>query len=624
MIISAAFRDNNPRLPVFAGMIGFGLLVLLFWLFRVQVLKAELYGNRGEAQSLRRIRIPSARGEIVDRNGIVLANNRPSYDVAIYLDQLGQTSKRQNLIVLATQRLLELGAAMNLPVPLTERDIRLHFQRRRPLPLTVWKDLSPQQVAMFEERASHLPGIDLVATPVRQYPQGSLAAHTLGHVSKQPHKEVNEEEEFNFSQPDTFGKMGVELAYDELLHGEPGGRTIRVNPSGRTVENVAVRPPERGARVTLTLDSRLQKIVEEALAHTQLPAGKELRGAAVLLDPRTGEVLAMASLPAFDPNVFNPGSPAALVNAALSDPARRMFNRASDAQYAPGSTFKPISMLAGLDTGKSHVSDTVVCTGEMKIGNWERPFRCWNRQGHGRVDGMTAMRESCDIWFYQHGMAMGVDAIARYAREFGLGRETGLDIKPDKPGLVPTPSWKRMKYNEGWRDGDTATLAMGQSYLLTTPLQMAVAVAAIANAGTVWQPFVVKQVHAPTGEMIDENQPTARHRVEARPQNIEQIRQSMLGAVNSSDGTGNAAALRGVNVAGKTGTAEFDLFENGQRHRINRAWFIGFAPYENPQLALAILIEDGASGGHTAAPVAGKIFSQIFGKSLVRNTGSGD
>jgi penicillin-binding protein 2 len=612
MIISAPFRDRNSRLRVIAVIVVIGLLILLIDLFHVQVVKGAHYGDREEAQSLRRIRIPSARGEIVDRNGTILANNRPSYDIVIYLDQLGRVSKKTDIVKIAEVNLAALSAALHLPVTLSDRDVRIHYQLRRPIPMPVWKDLSVGVVAAFAERASNLPGADLIVTPVRQYPQGPLAAHVLGYVG---HAEQNDEEElehFFYYQPDREGKQGVERAYDEFLRGAPGGRTIRVNPGGVSVGEVGDRKAEIGNRVTLTLDTRIQKIVEAALANARPAAGRQLRGAAIVLDPRSGEVLAMASVPGFDPNIFNPATPVQTINALFKDPRSPMLNRAVGGRYAPGSTFKPVTLLAGLETGAINPHDAVACSGSMQIGNWPRPFRCWDAHGHGTLDALAAIKHSCDVWFYQEGMKTGVDAITKYATELGLGLPTGFELGRDQAGLVPTPTWKRVQKGERWWDGDTAQLAIGQSYLLATPLQMACVAATWGNRGTRWQPFIVKRIEKPNGEILHEQQPEVRGRVSASPQNIEFVRQAMLGAIQATDGTGHRAAVLGLSVAGKTGTAEFDTREG----RIKRVWFIGFAPYENPQIALAVLIEDGESGGGTAAPVAGKILAAIFQKNL--------
>lgn len=621
MIISSPFHESNPRLGVMKVIVGAGLFVLLVALWRMQVTNGAHFDSREQAQSLRRIRIPSARGEIFDRNGVVLANNRPSYDVALYLEQLPRTSKKQDIVLAANNTLAPFRQTWPINTRLTDDAIRNHFARRRPLPLTVWRDLTPELVGAFVERVGNLPGVDLVVTPVRQYPQGKLAAHALGFVGK-PEQRVNAEaedvEDFDYFQPDTVGKQGVERARDEFLHGEPGGMTIRVSPGGSKVGVVGEKRATRGNRITLTLDARMQRIVEDALAHTVLPVGKQLSGAAVVLDPRTGEVLAMASVPTFDPNVFGPGVPGEIKSALFQDPGKPTLNRATGARYAPGSTFKTITLLAGLEAGAIHQQDSVVCSGSMKIGTWPRPFRCWSTQGHGAVDALGAMKHSCDIWFYQEGMATGVDAIANTAREFGLGSPTGLDMANDLSGLVPSPTWKRGQVGENWWDGDTAQMSIGQSFLLVTPLQMANVAATFANGGTLWQPFMIKRIESARDELVEETKPKLRGRLTAKPQNIEFVRQTMLAAVQSPEGTGHNAAVRGLSVAGKTGTAEFDT----RGTRIKRTWFIGFAPYDQPQVAVAIVIEDGESGGHTVAPVAGQIMAGIFGKSVDATGGS--
>jgi penicillin-binding protein 2 len=597
MIITAPYRDRNPRLAVLAGIVGCGLLVLLAALFRVQVLRGEHFGNREEAQSLRRVRVPAARGEIVDRHGVVLANNRPSFDIAISLDQL-RVSKRQDVVRIAEANLFSLGRILGLDLTVTEQEFRNHYQKRRPIPMPIWRDQKTEVVAAFAERASNVPGADLVVTPVRQYPQGTLAAHVLGFCGRAEQSDTEELERFYYYEPDLAGRQGVERAFDAYLRGAPGGRTIRVNPAGIKVGDVGEKEAECGHRVMLTIDARIQKIAEEALAQAHLPAGKHLRGAVVALDPRNGEVLAMASYPAFDPN--------APVGPLLQDPGSPMLNRAIGGRYPPGSTFKPVTLLAGLEAGTIHVTDTAVCTGALQIGN--RAFRCHHHAGHGTMDAMAAMAQSCDVWFYQEGMQTGVDAISRIATELGLGAPTGLDFGSEAFGLVPTPDWKWTKQRERWWNGDTAQMAIGQSFLLATPLQMANLAATLANGGTRWRPFVVKRITESHGAVVEEKQPQVAARLSARPTNIEIVRQSLRAVVTR--GTGRLAAVGGLSVAGKTGTAEFQTRDG----RINRAWFIGFAPYEQPTVALAVVIEDGDSGSHTAAPVAQQILAGVFQK----------
>ena len=613
MIIIPSFHEDNPRLRAIGLIVAGGLFLLLLALWRVQVLRGQHYDNKQEAQSLRRIRIPAARGEIVDRNGVVLANNRPSYDIAIYLDQL-RVPKKSNVVTIAQANLMALGAEIGLEPKISSGTISNQYKLRRPLPLPVWRDLRPETVAAFSERASNLPGTDLIVMPVRQYPQGSLAAHLIGYVGKADQDDDDEIEKFYYYQPDSVGKQGVEKACDDYLRGSPGGRTIRVNPAGTLANDLGEKQAERGGRVTLTIDVRLQRIVEEALAgRSSSSSGAELRRAAVLMDPRTGEVLAMASLPTFDPNIINPGTPAQTVQTVISDPASPMLNRAIGGRYAPGSTFKPITLLAGLESGAISPQDTVVCRGALQIGNWHRTFACWKdvaHGGHGAVDAYTAIKESCDVWFYQEGMKTGVDTITKVAAEFGFGQPTGFDLGTERSGLLPNPAWKRTQRGDPWYDGDTAQLSIGQSFLLVTPLQMACVAATFANRGTCLHPYVVKRIQAADDQVVHEGQTDVRAHLSAKPQQIEFVRHAMLGAVQESDGTAHSAAVTGLSVAGKTGTAEYDL--NGKR--FTRSWFIGFAPYDQPQVAVAVLIEDEESGKHSAAPVAHKIFTGVFGK----------
>jgi penicillin-binding protein 2 len=622
MIISAPFRENNPRLRAIGAIVAGGFLVLLIALWSVQVMHGKHYGNKQEAQSLRRIRIPAARGEIVDRNGVVLANNRPSYDVAIYLDQLGPVSKKTNIVHVAQASLGALNAALGTTVELSSNEVHAHYAEHSPLPLPILRDLRPEMVAAFVEKANNIPGADLIVMPVRQYPQGSLAAHLLGYVNKAGENDEDEEERFYYYQPDSIGRQGVEKACDEYLRGSPGGRTILVNPGGTVAKDLGENDAEQGGRVTLTIDVRLQRIVEDALInhHGPIPPGVKLRGSAVLLDVRTGEVLAMASVPGFDPNMFNPATPVETMRALFSDPTGPMINRAIGSSYAPGSTFKTITLLAGLESGAISPGDTVTCTGSIQIGNDKRPFRCGKLTGHGPMDAYRAITESCDVWFYIEGMKTGLDTITRMAAEFGLNQPTGFDIGREDTGLVPSPEWKRKNRKESWYVGDTAQLSIGQSFLLVTPLQMACVAATFANRGTSLHPYIVKRIETADGQVVHEGQPDVRAHLSAKPQQIEIVRHAMLGAVQDADGTAHPAVVNGLSIAGKTGTAEYDDFSSGKRKRINRTWFMGFAPYDQPQFALAVCIEDGASGGHTSGPVAHEIFAKIFGKSAEQSS----
>jgi penicillin-binding protein 2 len=286
-----------------------------------------------------------------------------------------------------------------------------------------------------------------------------------------------------------------------------------------------------------------------------------------------------------------------------------MWNRAIGGGYAPGSTFKTITLLAGLESGAISPQDTVACSGSIQIGNWHRLFNCWEHAGHGRLDADDAIKHSCDVWFYVEGMKTGVDAITKTAAEFGLGQATGFDVGREEFGLVPSRAWKWTQRGEKWWDGDTAQLSIGQSFLLVTPVQMACVAATFANQGTCLRPFVVKRIEAASGQVVHESQTEVRARLSATPRQLEIVRHAMLSAAQG--GTAGGAAVKGMSIAGKTGTAEYDT----KQGRFKRAWFMGFAPYDEPRFALSVLIEDADSGSHTAAPVAGEIFARMFGKN---------
>jgi penicillin-binding protein 2 len=618
VILLNVWRAFNPRLKILAVLMGALLAVLLLKLFSVQIVHGPRYGSRQEAQSLRRIRIPSARGEIFDRNGVPLAQNRPSYDIVIYLEELQKPTRKVDIASIAGANLSALSHALGAPVTLSDREVRIHYQLRRPLPLKVYRDVRPELVAAFAERASGWEGCDLLVTPLRQYNNGSLAAHVLGFVGRPQTTPEDELDKFYYYQPDIVGKQGVEAAFDDDLRGAPGGRTIRINVHGYREGEVAVKPATMGQSVVLTVDAKLQKIAEDALDRAPVGPRRRLKGAVVVLDPRNGDVLAMASRPTFDPNLFNPGGDARQISAILNDADAPLLNRAVSGRYAPGSIFKMIPMLAGLENGVINAETRARCDGFLIIGAQNQRFGCWRKDGHGIVDMHDALKKSCDVFFYQRGMAMGPAPIRDWSLNFGLGQRTGFELGGETAGLVPDADWKRARFGEGWWDGDSAQLAIGQSFLEVTPLQMARMTAALANGGTLWRPRIVDRVMTPTGEIVKKFEPQRQGSVPVSPRNMEIVRRAMLAAVQDVDGTGHRAAVRGVPIAGKTGTAEFGPRER----RIKRAWFVGFAPYERPELAVAVVIDDGDSGGMTAAPVAGAIFAHVFGGTSVEAGGA--
>ena len=577
---------------------------LTFRLWNLQVAQGTEYQRRLAKQSLRSVRLPGIRGRIFDRRGVALADNRPSYCVSLYLEEFRQAGPSQRTVDRVMETLYRLAETMDRPLPLGPQDVRLHLGRRTPLPLVAWRDLDATAVARFQEHAAEFPGAALTVEPVRVYPQGNSACHLLGYVgradeTKLPGAGDDPDEKFHYYLPEMAGKSGVEKRLDGVLRAFEGGKLqIQVDVAGFKFDEVSRREPQPGSDVTLALDARIQRAAEDALAGQ--------RGAVVVVDPRTGDVLALASQPGYDPNDFVPSVPAAIWDALRNDPARPLYNRASGGEYAPGSTFKPITLLAALQTGAVAADTRYSCPGYFQLGSAR--FRCWQHWGHGSIDLQSAIRYSCNVYLFHAALAAGPDAVQAMARACGFGRETGISLDFERPGLVPDNAWKRRERRDSWRDGDTCNLSIGQGALLVTPLQMALYAAALANGGTLWKPRLAARIVSAAGvtnEIPAERAP-AGPRWDAR--HIATVRAGMRDAVNELDGSGKRAKLDGVVVAAKTGTAEYGVKGSGRK----MTWMIAFAPYEEPRYAVALLVEDGVSGGTTAAPRVKQLLTRTF------------
>ncbi len=586
---------------------------LSFRLWNLQVAQATEYQRRLAKQSLRSVRLPGLRGRILDRNGERLADNRPSYCVSLYLEELRQSGGIQRTVDNVMDSLYRLAETMDRPLQMTPKDVRLHLGRRTPLPLVAWRDLDETAVARFMERAADFPGVALTVEPVRVYPQGQTACHLLGYVGRADEKALpdvgddDEPEKYHYYLPEMAGKSGVEKRLDGVLRANAGGKLeIQVDVAGFKFDEVSSRAPGKGSDVTLALDVRIQRAAEAVLAGE--------RGAVVVIDPRNGDVLALASEPGFDPNDFVPAIPAKIWNGLLKDAARPLYNRATGGEYAPGSTFKPVTLLAALHSGQIAADTRFTCPGYFQLGSAR--FRCWQHWGHGSIDLQSAIRYSCNVYLFHAALECGPEAVQAMARSVGFGRETGISLDFERPGLVPDNAWKRQARRDGWRDGDTCNMAIGQGALLVTPIQMGLYVAALANGGTLWKPRLVERIdsaNAVVNEIAAEPAPEGPQWVE---RHIRTIRAGMRDAVNEPDGSGKRAKLQDVVVAAKTGTAEYGVKGSGRK----MTWMIAFAPFEDPRYAVALLVEDGVSGGTTAAPRVKQLLTQVFneveGRSL--------
>lgn len=587
-----------------------GVLVARLW--KLQVEQAPEHQARLAKQSLRSIRLAGRRGKLFDRNGVPLADNRPSYCLSLYLEELRRPGPRQRTVDAVMDTLYRLAEVMDRPLHLAEQDVWAHLRRRTPLALVAWRDLDAVAMARFIEHEHEFPGVSLTVEPVRVYPEGTLAAHVLGYVGRADEERLAEEEaaeamdagqevpeRYHYYLSDVAGRSGLEKSLDEDLRAPAGGRLeIQVDVAGfkyQTIEESS-RPAGLGSDVTLALDVRVQRAAEAAL--------EGQRGAVVILDPHNGDVLAMASAPTFDPNAFVP-TIAPEQWRQLQGPDRPLYNRATAGEYAPGSTFKPVTLLAAMRAGKIRPETRFNCSGVFQLGNAR--FRCWQTWGHGSIDLALAVRYSCNVYLYHAALACGPEPIQTMARHFGFGRKTGIELDYERPGLVPDDAWKRKNRGEGWRDGDTCNLAIGQGAMLVTPLQAATYCAALANGGTLWKPRLVLSRTSPDGRQLPVPAKAVAREKLWSDADFDVIRRGMRDVVQAPDGSGRRARIDGFEIAAKTGTAEYGLKGSGKK----MTWMIAFAPYEAPRYALAFLAEDGASGGSTVAPLVRKLFLAI-------------
>jgi penicillin-binding protein 2 len=584
---------TRRRLIVLIAGYVLGFIGLLLRMWYLQVIKGERFATLSESNRLRIIPRPDIRGQIIDRYGKALANSRRSFSLSLLPED---TPKLDLLIPRLKAR---------FPIRWEEVDAKLRStQAYRTIPLL--KDLTPEQVAYVAEHRWDLPGLFLDVEHVRHYQYHELAAHIVGYMGEINEDQLRELQEHGYRMGDAIGQAGVEKMYEWALCGTKGARDLEVDALGRELQLVQDRDPGPGLTLVLTLDLALQQVVEDELAGQA--------GAIVVMDPRNGEILALASQPAYDPNLFATGISLASWMRLLKDPRQPLQNRAIQAQYPPGSTYKIIMAVAGLEEGVITSQTTVHCSGLFPFGN--RVFKDWKKGGHGPVNVHSALVQSCDVFFYWLGQRLGIDTIAHYAKGFGLGAPTGFDPAHEKPGLVPSTAWKRAARGEPWYPGETISAAIGQGYNLVTPIQLLNVISAVANGGTLYKPQIAKRVETPDGQVVQTFAPQRLGEIPARAETLRLVQQALWGVVNEPHGTGWRAHLEGVSIAGKTGTVQ--VIANApkgarlpERFR-DHGWFVAFAPVENPQLALVIFGEHGGRGGSTYAPIARQIIARYF------------
>jgi len=585
------FRDDTKfalgRIAVFqyAAVGVFLFLIAGFWV--LQIRDHEANSTLAERNRIKTVPLLAPRGKILDRDGRVIVDNQPAFVV-----QLTQEN-------LKPEHLAPIAEGLHLDLDELKATVKRYAAGKRYSPIPIKRDLSPAELTFIDSHRDPgtFPELELVQEPRRLYPQNGLAAHVIGYVGEVSEAELNSSEFASYSQGDLVGKSGLEKQYNEILKGVDGQRRVVVDVAGREHQVLESAEATPGQNLQLTIDLDLQAVAELALE------GK--KGAVVALDPRDGSVLAMVSRPAFDPNLFAAHIKAADWKALTSNPENPLINRAIQAQFAPGSTFKPLVAIAGLETGAVDDNFSVHCGGGASF--YGRYFKCWEKRGHGGVNMHAGIVHSCDVYFYTIGNKIGIDGIAEYAEQAGIGKKTGIDLPGEAEGLMPSSKWKLRTQREKWYAGETISVAIGQGAVTVTPIQLASAIGGMANGGVWFKPHLVKMAAAPD----------AARKENWNLDNIAKVVSGMYGVVNEG-GTGGSAAIPGITVSGKTGSAQRvsnDFKKSGKADADDKdnGWFVAFAPRENPEIVLAVLLEGGEHGA-LAAPTARDVIKAYFDK----------
>lgn len=610
-------RDGQiveSRFVIISGLlilVTFGLLGRL-WL--LQIYRMDYYQEISERNRIRRFELPAPRGVIYDRNGQIVLGNAPFYDLA-YVPQFSIDKE-------ATFR--SLSRLLNIPMAIMERRLHLGYGKPRYAPIILKRNLSIHEVSIVEANRIFLPGVEIRVVPRRDY-KADIPPHVVGYlseVSKNDLQKLSKEfPEKLYQVGDLIGKQGLEAEWEPYLRGKQGFQLIQVDARGR--KTTALLPEEnwslpyvkasKGANLELTLDMDLQRSVKSAF--------KGKYGAVIVMDPRDGSVLAMLSEPGFDPSIYQSALSQEEWHSLVANPFKPLFDKATGGEYIPGSVYKALVAIAGLEEEGFDQNATVDCPGYYTLGN--EVFQCWKKGGHGLVNLRDALVHSCDVFFYELGVKLGADRIADFASRFGLGQKLGIRLNHERPGLVPTTSWKKKTHNTAWTAGDTPNIAIGQGYNLMTPLQLVSLYAGISNGGKIWRPRLVSRVTSHIGEVLFESKPELVREVEGvSPNTFDLVRQYLGEVVSDPKGSGHNAMVIGHTVAGKTGSAQVvslkknasnkndDVSVNWKEH----ALFAAFSPVENAEVAIIIVSENDAigGGGAQAAPIAQKILKAYW------------
>ncbi|MGK5083348.1 penicillin-binding protein 2 [Bdellovibrionota bacterium FG-1] len=624
-------REFQDRFRYLYAIVFLCLGLLMSRLVYLQVLRGDQMRHYSEENRIKRVKVAAPRGMIFDRNRKLLIDNRPAFDLEV-IPQYLKESHQQDTVIKMIAKLIQIQ----------EDDIQdiLDKASSQPsfMPVKIKTDLSRDEVAAIESWKIAMPGVEVRQEIKRTNVFGEIGAHLLGYIGEVNSAELpihNKHNPGRYKVGDSLGKFGLEQKQEEYLRGIDGeeikevdalGRIKLDKSKGRVLDSTPGRVAVPGKNLILTIDQDLQLAAMKAF-------GDKI-GSMVAIDPRNGEVLAMLSRPAFDPTEFSRGIPAAIWNKLLNNSNRPLSDKTIQDHYPPGSAFKPVTAIAGLQEGVIDEHTTFHCTGSLRVGN--RIYHCHKKGGHGTVNVVSAITESCDVFFYHVAQKLkSVDDLAKWAMHLGLGRKTGITLAREVPGLIPTEEWKEKRFHQPWNGGETVNVAIGQGYVLTTAIQLANLYAAIGNGGSLYRPFIVKQIESYEGQIIREFQPESLDRTILNPKTVELVRQGLWGVINSPHGTAYSQRLPGMDFVGKTGTAQVIRFaadkvmglkcESLKFQDRHHALFVGFAPAKDPLIAVAVIAEHGCHGGVNAAPIARaviktyleKTFPDIYGEKAI-------
>jgi penicillin-binding protein 2 len=577
--------------------------VLALRLWHLQILGVEHYRNLSERNRIRHVAIRAPRGDIFDRHGTLLVDNRPAFTVSALRQGIGDRK----------QLFHDLGELLTIDEELLEENWQAGqgLPRYRPLPLL--EDIGRQAMEKVQENSVDLPGILVEVKPLRAYPYGEMAAHLFGYLGEVTEEELRQSAYSSYHSGEMVGKTALERMFEGKLRGAAGQKRIEVNVRGRELRQLTTRNPLPGQRLYLTIDATLQQAAEKALT-----------------DKAGAVVVAFVSKPTFDPAWFARGVSGDEWRQLIDNPRHPMTNKVLRGQYPPGSTFKMVVAFAALEAGAVTPSTTFQCNGSFKLGK-SYEYRCWKKRGHGSVDLHKAIKESCDVWFYRAGLETGIDRIASAAQRFGLGQKTGFPFGRERSGLIPTRAWKKKRFGTSWYKGETVITSIGQGFVLATPLQLASMTAAIANGGTVWKPQIVQKIVDLEGDADWLLTPEKLMETAWSEKSLQVVRDAMESVVNDVGGTAWRSQLKNVRFAGKTGTAQVvkrrsdEEEEQAEDDEVipyqyrDHALFVSYAPADKPQIAVAVVVEHGGHGSSAAAPVAKAVYEAYFADETVNN-----